>query len=729
MAQKLIPWNTGSGNIVVNYSGSGNDTVTVGSDTDNAAFTPRSQSITVRTTAGASISRTVTVTQTGKVVPVGTIYNFAYTGTVQEVTLSAGTYKLQCWGAQGGTNSTDSTYGITAQTGGKGGYSEGILTLDAVTTLYIFVGGQGSSSGNGGWNGGGGTRGSSSYTASDYYLKSAYACGGGATDIALTTSTMSYSSFRTDRSSASYLSRFIVAGGGSGGAMGYKEITTTTTSWTKLSTTIDLSQTSGTWNNFTWSRTRTTTSGVRTHIVIIQFAQGVVPMDKGHYKAVWSGITQASVATRIYWSPNGIVADSLTSTGVTEVTREFDFEYDAAPSSTHRLRFQIIGEGSYPTGTLEIYKQETTTTTTTETIGRNGFAGGGIEGEASISTYQATQNSAGLGGGFGYGGNNYSATVYGLCSGAAGGGWYGGGTAQGNSSTSTSPINGGGGSGFVNISANAQYRPTGYTGLELDSGATYAGDTSFPSTSGSTETGHEGNGYARITCVDPNVIIPLTFEILGSGTIGWKASSSSGTKTIQYSKNGGTWTNLTSTTSGATISVANGDTIQFRGDNSSIGTSSYYNYFTSTCNFNVRGNLLSLLDSDSFTDISSYGADNMFRYLFYNCTGLLDASGLSLPSFTRNGCYSRMMQGCTGLVKAPNLPSTSIATYSYYHLFDGCSSLNYVKCLATSGINTSSSTTSWMNGVASSGTFVKASGATWPSSTSGIPSGWTVQNA
>jgi len=221
----------------------------------------------------------------------------------------------------------------------------------------------------------------------------------------------------------------------------------------------------------------------------------------------------------------------------------------------------------------------------------------------------------------------------------------------------------------------------------------------------------------------------LTFDILGNGSVGWKASNSSNTRTIQYRKNGGSWNNITSTTSGATISVVNGDKIEFKADNTSIGSSSYYNYFTATANFKVSGYLTSILDADGYKEYSTYGADNMFRYLFYNNTYLTDASGLVLPSTTRNGCYSRMFQGCTSLKTAPDLLASNIATYAYYHLFDGCGSLNYVKCLATSGINTSSSTTSWLNGVASSGTFVKASASSWPSSTSGIPSGWTVQTA
>lgn len=66
-------------------------------------------------------------------------------------------------------------------------------------------------------------------------------------------------------------------------------------------------------------------------------------------------------------------------------------------------------------------------------------------------------------------------------------------------------------------------------------------------------------------------------------------------------------------------------------------------------------------------------------------------------------------------------------------MFQGCSSLNNVTCLATN-ISASNCTTDWLSGVASSGTFIKASGMVvgeggWtPNSASGIPSGWTVQN-
>ena len=60
-------------------------------------------------------------------------------------------------------------------------------------------------------------------------------------------------------------------------------------------------------------------------------------------------------------------------------------------------------------------------------------------------------------------------------------------------------------------------------------------------------------------------------------------------------------------------------------------------------------------------------------------------------------------------------------------MFSGCTSLNYIKCLAVN--KTSSSTTGWLYNVAATGTFVKNSAATWDSGINGIPTGWNVQTA
>ena len=59
-------------------------------------------------------------------------------------------------------------------------------------------------------------------------------------------------------------------------------------------------------------------------------------------------------------------------------------------------------------------------------------------------------------------------------------------------------------------------------------------------------------------------------------------------------------------------------------------------------------------------------------------------------------------------------------------MFNGCTSLNYVKMLATN-ISASACLQNWINNVAASGTFVKAEGTEIPSGASGVPEGWTIE--
>jgi hypothetical protein len=61
-------------------------------------------------------------------------------------------------------------------------------------------------------------------------------------------------------------------------------------------------------------------------------------------------------------------------------------------------------------------------------------------------------------------------------------------------------------------------------------------------------------------------------------------------------------------------------------------------------------------------------------------------------------------------------------------MFSGCTSLNYIKCLATD-IPTyeENCTYNWLDGVAEEGTFVKAQGFNgWPRNENGIPEGWNI---
>lgn len=90
-----------------------------------------------------------------------------------------------------------------------------------------------------------------------------------------------------------------------------------------------------------------------------------------------------------------------------------------------------------------------------------------------------------------------------------------------------------------------------------------------------------------------------------------------------------------------------------------------------------------------------------------------------------------MFTNCKNLTSAPVLPATRVrAEYCYREMFQGCEKLNYIKMLATSVSDDDNSITDWVKGVAATGTFVKnASMSSLPSGNSGIPTGWTVQNA
>lgn len=158
--------------------------------------------------------------------------------------------------------------------------------------------------------------------------------------------------------------------------------------------------------------------------------------------------------------------------------------------------------------------------------------------------------------------------------------------------------------------------------------------------------------------------IPFTIEALGSGDVNWAI----GDKTVQYSKNGGSWETMNSAT---TISVVEGDEVQFKGTNTNYNG----NTISATSQFNVKGNIMSLTDGDDFETADTVNT-NGFYGLFNGCTYLVSASNLKLPATTlAYGCYYGMFQGCTSLTTAPELPATTLANNCYYQMFSGCTSL------------------------------------------------------
>ncbi len=145
------------------------------------------------------------------------IFEYGYTG--GEQTFSAplnGEYKIELWGAQGGTGY--STYlSVDTSVGGQGGYSSGHTSFQSEDKIFITVGGQGSNSTRdktklgivqGGYNGGGTGR---SWNNNNSYVHNG-AGGGGATHVAVYSRGLlkNYINYKNEL-------LIIAAGGGGGG--------------------------------------------------------------------------------------------------------------------------------------------------------------------------------------------------------------------------------------------------------------------------------------------------------------------------------------------------------------------------------------------------------------------------------------------------------------------------------------------------------------------------------
>lgn len=172
--------------------------------------------------------------------------------------------------------------------------------------------------------------------------------------------------------------------------------------------------------------------------------------------------------------------------------------------------------------------------------------------------------------------------------------------------------------------------------------------------------------------------LPLTFKIISGGTINWLDIGGSLPKTIKYRVNGGEWTTIVSSDPGSTINVSPGDVVEFVGDNTAYGTASNSNLSTfsgSTAEFDVYGNIMSMVDSTDFQQETAFTETRVFQK-FFEGTGVRNASKLVLPVTTLTDyCYQSMFNGCTSLTKAPALPATTISFCGYNGMFEGCTSL------------------------------------------------------
>ena len=241
---------------------------------------------------------------------------------------------------------------------------------------------------------------------------------------------------------------------------------------------------------------------------------------------------------------------------------------------------------------------------------------------------------------------------------------------------------------------------------------------------------------------------------------------------IQSSLNGTSWVSqgTTSTATPITLTIIPGRKLYLRASTDRWGYDYWdydqhgdYLHFVGGTRIQgvsrVGGNIMSLLRGSSFTgNETSFPANKSYIFfdlflvntalqdahmlilpvtslkescygnMFKGCTSLIEPPILPATTLT-SACYEGMFEGCTSLVDTPVLPATTLTVYCYRHMFYGCTSLNHIRCLATN-ISATECVMSWVNGVAANGTFIKNPNmSSWPSGDSGIPSGWTIQDA
>ena len=170
----------------------------------------------------------------------------------------------------------------------------------------------------------------------------------------------------------------------------------------------------------------------------------------------------------------------------------------------------------------------------------------------------------------------------------------------------------------------------------------------------------------------------LTFVSTGESTVSLRKYDNPRSITLEYSKNGFTWTPYTI---GNSISLSDGEKLMFRAGKDgnvffSSSGSSYYNFKISG-SVAARGNIMSLLDrSCALNSVPNFA----FNSLFKNCKSLTSAPDLPATELA-DGCYRSMFEDCTNLTKAPDLPATKLAYDCYYSMFAGCTSLTEAPAL------------------------------------------------
>ena len=212
----------------------------------------------------------------------------------------------------------------------------------------------------------------------------------------------------------------------------------------------------------------------------------------------------------------------------------------------------------------------------------------------------------------------------------------------------------------------------------------------------------------------------------------YKRGNDSPSIEIDFSQNAKDWETIgTTSTDGLYINILPHSKLYLRAEISSWASSTMSNSSNSINvdkAYSIGGNILSLLYGEEFSGQTEFKNDsaNAFIALFRDDGNLIDASSLQLNAkLVPLNAYDSMFTNCTSLESAPIIKGQTLRNGSCSILFKDCPKINRIECHATNP--STQQFNNWVQNVALNGTFIKKRGVEWPTGTSGIPIGWTVE--
>ena len=157
----------------------------------------------------------------------------------------------------------------------------------------------------------------------------------------------------------------------------------------------------------------------------------------------------------------------------------------------------------------------------------------------------------------------------------------------------------------------------------------------------------------------------LTFTAIEPSTIKYEPSR---VASAQYSYDKVNWDYAYD----ITLNLNTGDKVYFKGDIIDNHSNSIYAKFIMTGKVAASGSVMSLQAGNPKDKTLKYHYE--FYQLFRDCTSLVKAPELPATTLTED-CYSSMFLGCDSLTEAPELPAKTLAPYCYHYMFFSCNSL------------------------------------------------------